>query len=275
MELSTAPKAPDGLSGRELIALLQPGLGDGISALLAELGTLPRGAMALTRARYLADTANTSDADPGASYLRWNHATQASATELYVSDSDADAGDHSALWAGLATGGNVYLYKVGDTSIWQQWSMTGITDVTGYVKLTVTLTGSAGSFSADDPIAVSLQQPNPATGEDRSAVTTINHTVEGSLAIDYALGDYFIVNLAANVTSMSFSNPPAGGHGGSVRIDWIQDGTGSRSVALLASGKPIAGSDTAVQSAADARTISHWTTIEAGRWDYTMKAAAP
>jgi hypothetical protein len=275
MELSTSPKAPNGLTGRELLPLLQPGVGTGIGALLAEIGSLPRGAMALSRVNYTADTAGTADADPGAGKLRWNNAAQASATEIYIDDVDADAVDHSALWATTNTGGNLYLFNPANLSVWQQWSLTSVTDAAGYAKLGVTLTGSSGSFADTDDVVLSLQQPNPVAGTDRSTVTTINHIADGAVTFDYSLGDYFIVNLAANVTSSSFSNPPAGGHGGSVRIDWIQDVTGSRTVVLPTGNKAIDGSDTAVQSAANSRTISHWTSIQAGRWDYTMKAATP
>ena len=105
----------------------------------------------------------------------------------------------------------------------------------------------------------------------RNAVTTINHSSAGTLTIDCSLGDYFLVNLAANAT-LAFSNVL---DGCSVTVHFVQDATGSRTVTLPAAGKAITGSDTAVQGAANARTVSHWTTLDGGtRWDYSMKGTA-
>ena len=126
---------------------------------LSHLGALPRGPILLSLADYLADTASTSAGDPGAGNLRWNHATQASATEIYIDDADADAVDHSALWATISNGGGLYLYNPDDLDVWQQWQVDGATDAAGYLALAVTLVASNGSFGDDDPVVVTIQQP--------------------------------------------------------------------------------------------------------------------
>ena len=106
----------------------------------------------------------------------------------------------------------------------------------------------------------------------RDKLTTINHSASGALTIDASLGKYFVVNLSANATSVTISNPPA--DVGELCIHFVQDATGARTVALPAAGKPTAGSDTAIGAAANARTISIWHTINGGtRWEYTMKGA--
>lgn len=93
----------------------------------------------------------------------------------------------------------------------------------------------------------------------------------GVVNIDCSLGNYFTLALTANVTSITFSNLPASGYATSIFIRLQQDGTGSRTVALPSSFKAIGGSDTAVQSAANAYTALAITTFDQGtRWAYSM-----
>jgi len=97
----------------------------------------------------------------------------------------------------------------------------------------------------------------------------------GVVAIDCSLGDYFTLSLTANVTSITFSNLPASGVGRTIMIRLRQDATGGRTVALPSSFKAITGTDTSVQSAANAYTILAITTFDQGtRWEYSMKAGA-
>jgi len=95
----------------------------------------------------------------------------------------------------------------------------------------------------------------------------------GVVNIDCSLGDFFTLSLTANVTSITFTNLPASGKAMSLALRFRQDATGGRTVALPASFKPTAGSDTAVQSAANAWTLITLTTFDQGtRWEYTMRA---
>lgn len=127
--------------------------------------------------------------------------------------------------------------------------------------------GSDICISVDQLLALFLAK--------RSAVTTISHSAAGALDLDYALGDYFVVTLGANVSAVTISNPPASGFGGAIRVRFIQDATGGRTVAIPSSFKAINGTDTAIQTAANAQTILHLATDDAGTsWDYAMKAVA-
>lgn len=173
---------------------------------LSHLGALPKGAILLSLADYTADTASTADADPGAGKVRWNNATQASATEVYIDDADSGANDHSALWASLNIGGYLYLYDPTDLDTWQQWTITSVTDATGYLKLGVTLVGSNGSFANGDTVRLTIQQPNPAAGVDRDIVTAL--ATSGTVTVDCSLGDYFTLTPTAAVTGWTFSNVP-------------------------------------------------------------------
>ncbi|GGD45659.1 hypothetical protein [Pseudoxanthomonas indica] len=156
-ELSTMPKTTTRLTGRELLPSLQGSAAIGV--MLAEIGEVPRGAILVRRANYVADTASTSAGDPGAGNLRWNHATHASATHLYIDDSDADAHDLSALWATLVAGGWVYLWKADNLDVFEVWKVSAVTDAAGYLDLTVIWEAGAGAIADDTPLILTIQQP--------------------------------------------------------------------------------------------------------------------
>lgn len=175
---------------------------------LAHLGAIPRGAIVLSLANYAADTVSTADTHPGAGKLRWNHVTQASATEIYIADVDSDADDHSALWSSLVTGGYVYAYNPDDLDVWQHYQITGVTDGGGYLKLAVILQASGDVFGDADPVVLTIQQPSPSPGVDRNIVTAV--TSSGGLAtVDASLGDYFTLVLAENTTLAIAAAPAA------------------------------------------------------------------
>jgi hypothetical protein len=110
------------------------------------------------------------------------------------------------------------------------------------------------------------------SGSLGSDVTALSISA-GVVDVDLSLGDYFTLALTANVTSLTFSNPPTSPRGRSISIRLKQDGTGSRTFAIPASFKAINGSDTAVQAAANAYTILSAATFDQGtRWEYAMKA---
>ena len=100
---------------------------------------------------------------------------------------------------------------------------------------------------------------------------TINHSSAGALAINYSLGQQVIVNLQANVTDISVSNPPTAG--GQLRIHWRQDATGGRTVAYPAAWQTPGGGPTpVVTAAANAKDIvvleydgTTWYVLNAGQ----------
>jgi hypothetical protein len=109
---------------------------------------------------------------------------------------------------------------------------------------------------------------------DRSKVTALAISA-GEIGVDCALGDYFTVALTANVANITFSNLPASGSGRTLCIDFTQDATGGRTVALPASFKAIGNSDTAVPSAANAKTRLIISTTDSGAtWPYAMAKVA-
>lgn len=110
----------------------------------------------------------------------------------------------------------------------------------------------------------------PALGSPITAVPT----VAGVATVDLSLGDYFTIALNVNAT-LAFSNPPAAGTGRTVDVTVTQDNTGGWTLTLPSSMHPIGASDTAIQSAAGAKTKIIPTTIDAGTtFAYSMDKVA-
>lgn len=97
------------------------------------------------------DTGSTADSDPGAGLIKYNNATQSSATFIYVDDvTDDTATDLSTFFASLGSSGFLHLIQSNDATKWQLWKWTATpTDGTGYWKFSVTLQASAASFADD------------------------------------------------------------------------------------------------------------------------------
>lgn len=113
--------------------------------------------------KFVADLDSTADSDPGAGLLKWNNATQASATELYVDDASDDGASLTGLWPLLGDGGLAYLQHQTDPDIWQIFEITSATDATGYVKLAGSVAAkSTADFADGDPMFVTFDRA-PAT----------------------------------------------------------------------------------------------------------------
>ena len=64
------------------------------------------------------------------------------------------------------------------------------------------------------------------------ALTHTTPTISsGAITFDLALSNSFDVLLTENITAITISNPPASGNKGQLEITFLQDGTGSRTVA--------------------------------------------
>jgi hypothetical protein len=269
--ISALPPLAGLLTGLERVPGLQGAGNAGIP--LFATGGIPRGAVLALARPFLADTASTVDADPGAGNVRWNDVTQASATVLYIDDVDTAAGDIAAILAALTPGGFLYLQGTGTTGagVWQKWQVTSITDATGYTKLAVSLQGSEGSFADDAEISLAVQQPNPVPGTDRNNVSALASS--GAVAIDCDLGDYFTLALAGNVTAITFNNLPAAGKAVSLMVKITQDAT-ARTVVWPASFRWAAGSVPAVSTGAGSVDVLAISTFDQGAtWQATLANA--
>lgn len=225
--------------------------------------------------QFLADTASTTDADPGAGNLRWNHATQTSATVIYVDDATFDGASLTAIWSRLNAGGVLFLQHATDQDIWQIWEFTAINDASGYVKLTVTLWAAAGSFADNDPILATLDKGQAAP----SGTVTVNtpSNVSGTVTLDFAGLSKYVgsITLGANVTTFAFSNLPGAGLYAEYELHIKQDPATPRTFALPASHKALGGSDTAISASVGVTTVLTGSTIDNGTtWRYAMQESA-
>lgn len=159
-------------------------------------------------------------------------------------------------WGGFATD-DVVLYKGG--------TWLGFEPFDGWVK---TIAGALSYYDSGWVSGV------PSGSIPEPSVTALS-IASGVVNIDCDDGDYFTLSLTANVTSITFSNLPAAGKAKSIAVRVRQDGTGGRTVALPSSFKATGGSDTAVQSAANAYTLLTITSFDQGtRWEYAMQEIA-
>lgn len=115
-------------------------------------------------------------------------------------------------------------------------------------------------------------QPLASTGAaDRSAVSVLA-TSSGIVNIDHSLGDYFTLALSANVTSITFSNLPGSGKGGSIVIRITQDSS-PRTVAWPASFR-WEGAAPVVSTGSGAVDLLGLTTLDNGtKWDAVLSKA--
>lgn len=95
--------------------------------------------------------AGTADADPGTGLIRANKADLSAATELYVSKSNRYGDDLSAFLATLADSTSTHkgylILTAPDSETQAAFSVSGLTDASGYVKLAVLSEGGATAFS--------------------------------------------------------------------------------------------------------------------------------
>jgi hypothetical protein len=110
---------------------------------------------------YKFDT-GTTDADPGAGELRFNHATYASATAIYIDDADANGVTtqaDTATWGGSDSviKGFIHIVDINDSTTYARFKVgAAVTDATGYNKITVAHLASNNTFSAADELSVTF-----------------------------------------------------------------------------------------------------------------------
>ena len=112
----------------------------------------------------------TTDSDPGAGKFRLNNATIASATIMYIDDLEFNGTDVSAWvqsWDDVTGNdtnrGRIRISKANSLDTWMVFKVTGgITNATGYSKVSLVYIDSAGTFTNDDKFFVSFVS----SGED-------------------------------------------------------------------------------------------------------------
>lgn len=89
----------------------------------------------------------TADADPGDGFIRFNNATIASATIIYVDDQECGGTDIQTWKTNFAVGGRLMFTSQADPTKWANFQITANTDAVGYTKFSVTLVANNGAFS--------------------------------------------------------------------------------------------------------------------------------
>lgn len=165
--------------------------------------------------RFTWDT-GTSDADPGSGKLRVNHATIASATRIYLSETDYLGTDVAAIIAtwddsNSAVRAYIHLRKASNPAVFAVFSLTAAnTDAGTYDKLTVAYLTGAGSFASGDVLVLSAQivGDKGASGAGSGDVVAANNGSEYTASADAFLGNVgfsaFVLTLkaAANAAAL-------------------------------------------------------------------------
>ena len=141
-------------------------------------------------------SSSTSDADPGAGKIAFNHGTVSSVSILYVDDADDAGADISGFvqsWDDVSNAtarGYVQVTKEGATGTYALFKVSGaVTDASGYTKVPVTHVVSNGSFSNTDGVGVQFV----ASGAD----SDMSFTVAGTSGSNQTITDGNTLTLAA------------------------------------------------------------------------------
>jgi hypothetical protein len=108
----------------------------------------------------------TADADPGNGNIRLNNASSTAATTIFIDNVDALSSADMTAFISLLSGGNnpsgvlgtVTLRKATFPEVFAQYSVTAVTNASGYQKLTVANKGASGAapFTSGDSLLVDL-----------------------------------------------------------------------------------------------------------------------
>lgn len=105
----------------------------------------------------------TTATNPGSGYFSLNNATVGSATSLYISETDANGSNLSAVLAALPANTQLYLTKVGAPATFMSFVISSTqTDNGDWDTFPLSGPTSSGSFANGDMVSVSIMRPGPA-----------------------------------------------------------------------------------------------------------------
>lgn len=167
----------DGVSYKRLIGYQVAGLSEMAQYMSAAGGAIPS-------LRYNWST-TTTDADPGAGYVRPNNATISSVTYLYASKTDDGGATVTSILNLIDDSTSTVKARLRiahrtDPTKWATFTVSSaVVDASGYVKIPVAYVAGSGTFSLDDDIAIGFV----ATGDIGSVGPSGNNKVcEGGVA---------------------------------------------------------------------------------------------
>ena len=184
---------------------------------------------------------------------------------------DLILGDNVKLEVGSASGGDLQIYHDGSTSyIYNTEGSLILQDTNGQIYLKPKTGASGVDVLADG--AVKLYHDNSKKIETTANGVTITGTGiattdtdtsnTGSVTLDFAANQNFVLTLTGNVT---LANPSTEQVGQSGFITFIQDGTGSRTVSLGTDYETAGGAGLTLTSTASATDIVPYVVVASGR----------
>lgn len=157
--------------------------------------------------RYTIDVVSTADSDPGVGKLRFNHATQASATVLFVDNATDDTVSVATFLAALPPVGWLLMVQADDKTAWHLYRYTAIVDGTGYRKFTVASQAAGGSFDDETTCLLSIM---PGGGDALKSLTLAQFAATSSAELRTLLSDETGTGAAVFATSPTLVTPALG-----------------------------------------------------------------
>jgi hypothetical protein len=199
----------------------------------------------------LSDTASQADADPGPGAFRWNHATQSSATELYVNDATATSVDITAVLDSMGVDGWLYLQQLDDETKWQVWQVNALVASSDYYALEVVLLAYGGALGDVKPVMCLFVPGTPMAFPDTSGTVGYLNIPQNSQSGAYTavLADAgkHLLHPSADTTARTFTIPANASVAfpiGTVITFVNQDNAGTLTIAITSDTMRLAGAGT-------------------------------
>jgi hypothetical protein len=157
----------------------------------------------------------TTDSDPGSGIMRFNNATFASITQIFLDDNNFSGTDVQTWLATLDDSssiikGYVHVFKQTDPTVFRLFSLTATTEATGYWKLTVAPIITQGTWTNGDVMVVSFSRTGDkgdtgATGPEGAMAGNVvqyifsNSTTESEPGTDFIRLNHAIPSLVTEI----------------------------------------------------------------------------
>jgi hypothetical protein len=123
----------------------------------------------------------TSSADPGAGYFALNNATVASATALYISETDANGASLATVLAAITSNSQIYVTKVGSPANFIAFTLSSsATDNGAWNTFTISDASATGTIGNNDAVSIVVMRAG-ATG----AASTVPGPAGPNVGLDY------------------------------------------------------------------------------------------
>lgn len=154
--------------------------------------------------KYSAVTNNQTSSDPGNGIIKWNNSTLTSSTELYFDDVSYENIDLSNYFSKITVDAIIYVQKTDNASIYQRWSITSVTDNSGWWTFGVSFLDGSGPINQGDVLAIAIGSVGTnITASNGLTKSNNNITLGGSLtsATVITTGDFGLTINASASTS--------------------------------------------------------------------------